>query len=71
MHKGANKQTNKLNKNGNDISVLALCYQTFFEKKSSNICATRIRNKINKELDKKASNDMFSLRRLILISAPA
>ena len=33
MHKGAKKQTNKLNKNGNDISVLALCYQTLFAKK--------------------------------------
>ena len=49
------------------LFVIRLCSQ----KKSSNICATRIRNKINKELDKKVSNDMFSLRRLILISAPA
>ena len=52
MHKGANKQTNKqtnqLNKNGSDITVLNFCYQTLFGKNSSNICATRIRNEINK-----------------------
>ena len=42
------KQTNTLNKNGNDITMLNFCYQTLFEKKSGNICATWIRNKINK-----------------------
>lgn len=33
MHKGANKQTNQLNKNGSDITVLNFCYQTLFGKK--------------------------------------
>ena len=70
MHKGANKQTNQLNKNGNDVAVLNFCYQTCSEKMPAISAQREYEIKLTKGLTKKVSNDVFCLRRVILSSTP-